>query len=136
MCTSSNKGEIYRFYVETDRGTTSLRRIRLKMMGYVQLSLAPREVECTVLWSANSTRRMQHLMQAALDTRHPATAEKIFRFGVSHTEWSLEPARVLSPNGCPLKVHPQGSSQSCHVDQKTLKIKKLQIFRLPTAKIT
>jgi hypothetical protein len=90
-------GEIHRFYVEIDRGTTSLRRIRLKMMGYVQLFVAPREVKCTVLWSANSTRRMQHLMQAARETRHPVTAERIFRFGVSIQNWSVNPGRIVSP---------------------------------------
>lgn len=101
-------GELHRFYVEIDRGTTSLRRIRLKMMGYVQLCLAPQEVECTVLWSANSTRRMQHLMRAARDTRHPVTAKKIFRFAVSHPEWSVNPARTLSPEWLSIKGSPTG----------------------------
>lgn len=101
-------GEIRRFYVEIDRGTTSLRRIRLKMMGYVQLFLAPQEVECTVLWSANSTRRMQHLMQAARDIRHPVTAEKIFRFAENHPEWSLEPARILLPEWLSIEGSPTG----------------------------
>jgi hypothetical protein len=90
-------GELHRFNVEIDRGTTSLSRIRLKMMGYVQLNLARREVDFTVLWSANSTRRMENLIQAARDTRYLITAEKIFRFAVGRPEWSANPARIFSP---------------------------------------
>jgi len=101
-------GELQRFYVEIDRGTTSLSRIRWKMLGYVQLFLTRREVEFTVLWSINSTRRMQNLMQAARDSRHPVTAEKIFRFAVSHPEWSVNPARTLSPEWLSIEGSPTG----------------------------
>jgi len=90
-------GKPHRLYVEIDRGTTSLSRIQLKMLGYFQLSLTTEMMDFTVLWTAESTRRMQNLMQAARNTRHLVTAERIFRFAVSRPEWSANPARIFSP---------------------------------------
>jgi len=83
-------GRTLHYYVEIDRGTMSLQRIRSKMMAYVyheiQSWAASREESDTqhVLWVTTSRQRQSNLKSISESLEYRRASSKLFRF--SHDE--------------------------------------------------